>query len=531
MSVDKPFIFMIVVGILLLTVSIKPTIQVCKKTNRFAWSLLLILIVLFIFGYCWVFYYFTFYDSEPFVTTSVSFILVGGGTFVYLVVRLSLKSILELERSAQHQQFLAEHDSLTNLPKRKKFFNVLNENIEYNQPFILFLIDLNNFKRVNDTYGNNFGDLLLCEFSKTLSQDLSEVAKLYRIGGDEFALLLNSATQDKYDLCIQLINKAIQEPFLIYEQTIRVKLRIGVSYYPKHSMQTNELFKQADLALHEAKKTQQQIVIYSKDLSIRADNLFDMSLLIKQALKNEEFELYLQPIFSSNLNEMHGAEALIRWPQSDGSFISPEVFIKTAEQMGLILNISKWVVLETINHLKLLKALGFMGAIHVNLSTRDLESQDFCELIEQLISVDSTLSDSIIFEITEGAMMTNIEAARTMMYKLNDRGFEFSVDDFGTGFSSLSLLRELPINQIKIDRSFIKDMLTQPADYAIVESTLFLASRLNCKVVAEGIENKALRDTLTSMKCDYLQGYYYSKPININDFIVKYLNEEIHGVV
>lgn len=134
MSVDKPFIFMIIVGILLLTVSIKPTIQVCKKTNRFAWSLLLILIVLFIFGYCWVLYYFTFYGGEPFVATSVSFILVGGGTFVYLVVRLSLKSILELERSAQHQQFLAEHDSLTNLPKRKKFFNVLNENIEYNQP-------------------------------------------------------------------------------------------------------------------------------------------------------------------------------------------------------------------------------------------------------------------------------------------------------------------------------------------------------------------------------------------------------------
>ncbi|MBB1384803.1 bifunctional diguanylate cyclase/phosphodiesterase [Pseudoalteromonas sp. SG45-5] len=524
---DNLFIFMISVGVLLLAVSIKPALKICTKTNRFAWGLLLVFIVCFIFGYWWVLYYFVNNDVNEPIALSVSVILLGGGAFVYLVIRLSLKSILEIERSAEHQRFLAEHDSLTNLPNRKKFFKVVNKKIECNEPFILLLIDLSNFKRVNDAYGNSFGDSLLCLFSKVLSQYLSEFAKLYRIGGDEFAVVLNAVSQHAYINCIRLINDAIANPFSIHEQSIRVYLKIGVSDYPKDSMQTNELFKQADLALHEAKKTQQQVVNYFSDLSARADDLFNMSTKIKRALKNQEFELFLQPIFASKHDDMHGAEVLIRWPQNDGTFISPDIFIKTAEQTGQILAISKWVVLETIQHLKKLKKAGFKGSLHVNLSTRDLESLDFYEFIEPLINLDPTLSDFIMFEITEGAMMTNLDTARSMMYKLNAHGFEFSIDDFGTGFSSLSLLRELPISQIKIDQSFIKGMLSQSADHAIVESTLFLANRLNCKVVAEGIENEYLQEALTSMNCDYLQGYYYSKPIGIDDFIKKYFYEEV----
>ena len=192
----------------------------------------------------------------------------------------------------------------------------------------------------------------------------------------------------------------------------------------------------------------------------------------------------------------------------------------------MILNITQWVVIETIKNLQRLKSLGFTGTMHVNLSTRDLESESFVEFIEELLKEDPTLSNYIVFEITEGAMMTDLEAARAMMYKLNSRGFEFSVDDFGTGFSSLSLLRELPINQIKIDRSFINNMLTKIADYAIVESTLFLAHRLNCNVVAEGIETKELQEVLKSMNCEFLQGYYFSKPLPLERFIEKYLNKD-----
>ncbi|GAB0109801.1 putative bifunctional diguanylate cyclase/phosphodiesterase [Pseudoalteromonas distincta] len=525
------FVYMIVLGGGLLTLSILPTIQICRKTNRVFWVLLLVLIIGFILGYGWILYYFLNSSIGHFVENSVSLILFGGGAFVYLVMKLSLKSIIKIEHYAEHQRFLAEHDYLTNLPNRKKFFQTLNKHVKYSAPFALLLIDLNNFKKINDLYGNKLGDILLNIFAKTMNKNLGGIAKLYRIGGDEFALLVETLSIDSFETCMNAINKSIKSPFAIYEHNLRIKLTMGASFYLKDSVHPNELFTQANLALQEAKRIQQPYVAYQKELGKRANDLRDMSSKIKCAINEQEFELYLQPIFEADSEDMHGAEVLIRWPQSDGSFVSPDLFIGIAEQSGLILGISKWVVLETINHLKKLKTAGFIGALHVNLSTKDLESPEFYEFIDELLTADPSLSDFIMFEITERAMMTNLEAAQGMMQKLNSRGFEFSIDDFGTGFSSLVLLRELPISQIKIDQSFVKDMLTQITDYAIVESTLFLASRLNCKVVAEGIENQDVQQTLTSMNCDYLQGYYYSKPININEFINIYMNEEKYRII
>ncbi|WP_089348135.1 putative bifunctional diguanylate cyclase/phosphodiesterase [Pseudoalteromonas espejiana] len=528
---DNLFVFMLIVGVVLLTLSIVPTIKICKKTNRVSWILLLALIFSFIVGYWYILYYFVNNDIAGFISTSVSLILFGGGTFVYLVIQLSYKSILKIDRFAKRQLTLAENDSLTGLPNRKKFFQVLHKQVKYETSFCLMLIDLNRFKSINDSYGNKVGDMLLTIFAKTLSHNIVGIAKLYRLGGDEFALIIDTCTHDAINLCTQAIKKSTKQPFHIYEHSLRVNVTLGVATYANNSAHANELLKQADLALGEAKETNQLCVHYFEALSTRANELANMTSKIKHAIKNQEFELYLQPIFDARADEVHGAEALIRWPQSDGSFISPDVFIGIAEQSGLILNISKWVLLETIKHLAQLKAAGFIGSIHVNLSTKDLESPEFYDFVEELVTNDPSLSDFIIFEITECAMMTNLEAARSMMQKLNSRGFEFSVDDFGTGFSSLVLLRELPVSQIKIDQSFIKDMLTQIADYAIVESTLFLATRLNCKVVAEGIEDKDLKQTLTSMNCDYLQGYYFSKPVNVNEFIHKYANEEKYRII
>ncbi|MEL0647232.1 EAL domain-containing protein [Pseudoalteromonas agarivorans] len=525
------FVYLITIGVVLLTLSILPTLQICKQTKRVSWVLLLVLIIGFIVGYWWILYYFVNNPSSDFVASSIALILCGGGAFVFLIIKLSLKSIIKIDEYAERQRFLAEHDHLTTLPNRKKFFQILNRQVKYKDPFTLLLIDLNNFKKINDLYGNKVGDILLNVFGKRMNQNLSGIAKLYRIGGDEFALIVETSPNDNFEACLNAINKSIKSPFVIYEHNLRIKLTIGASLYLQDSLQANELFTQANLAIHEAKNTQQPYVAYKKELGKRANDLRDMSSKIKRAINEQEFELYLQPIFEADSEDMHGAEVLIRWPQSDGSFISPELFIGIAEQSGLILGISKWVVLETINHLKQLKSAGFIGALHVNLSTKDLESPEFYEFIEALLADDPSLSDFIIFEITERAMMTNLQAAQTMMQKLNSRGFEFSVDDFGTGFSSLVLLRELPISQIKIDQSFIKDMLTQIADYAIVESTLFLATRLNCKVVAEGIENEDVQQALTTMNCDYLQGYYYSKPLRINEFMSKYLSEDRYRII
>ncbi|WP_413692670.1 EAL domain-containing protein [Psychromonas sp. KJ10-2] len=224
-------------------------------------------------------------------------------------------------------------------------------------------------------------------------------------------------------------------------------------------------------------------------------------------------------------------EALIRWPQPDGSYLSPEYFIKIAERSTLILSLTKWVIVEALNNLSRLYEAGFSGSLHINLSAQDLKSHDFYEFICSLHENDTTITDVLVFEITESAMMTDIKCAREIILALTEKGFQFSIDDFGTGFSSFSLLRELSINQIKIDRSFVSGMLTQKADYAIVKSIVFLAEQLDCSVVAEGVEDYETEQALISLNCDYVQGFYYSRPLpienlrmNINHF-KKSINE------
>ncbi|NNG42441.1 bifunctional diguanylate cyclase/phosphodiesterase [Pseudoalteromonas sp. NEC-BIFX-2020_002] len=517
------FIFIILAGTFLLGVSLKPTFLIYKKTNSSQWGLLLLLIIFFIMAYWWVIYYFFTQGVDTFVASSVSLILFGGSGFVVLVTRLSLSSIIKIERVSAQQRFLAEHDVLTRLPNRNKFFRILKKQISLNNSFTLFFIDLNGFKQVNDRFGHQYGDELLSLLSQSLRQHLSGIAKVYRIGGDEFALILFSRTEKKYVNCVTAINTAISLPFSIREQKITVMLSIGVSRFPDNSQHQHELLIQADLAMYEAKRTAQQVVAYFPELGHRARELSEMSTRIEKALQDNEFELHLQPILSAFGGQLHGAEVLIRWPQKNGEFIPPNKLISVAEQTGLILPLSQWVVLNSFKQLKKLKAHGFYGFLHINLSPKDLESEEFYYFIEMLVELDPSVSKSIIFEITENAMMTNLNAARKMMSKLSKMGFKFSVDDFGTGFSSLVLLRELPIDQIKIDQSFIKNMLNEPAAYAIVESTIFLASRLNCNVVAEGIEEKKVEQALIKLNCDYVQGFFYSKALSIDCFRKRYL--------
>ncbi|NMM40747.1 EAL domain-containing protein [Pseudoalteromonas arctica] len=513
------FIFIILAGTFLLAVSLKPTFLIYKKTNSSQWALLFVLIIFFITGYWWVVYYFFTHGADTFVTLSVSLILFGGSAFVILVTRLSLSSIIKIEKASAQQRFLAEHDSLTRLPSRNKFFCVIEQQITQANPFTLLFIDLNGFKQVNDGFGHQYGDELLSVLSNRLQQHLSGIANLYRIGGDEFALILFSREEKTYSNCIAAINTAISFPFTIKKQKIMVMLSIGVSRFPDDSQQQHELLIQADLAMYEAKKTGHQVIVYFPELGHRARELSEMSKRIEKALQSDEFELYLQPILSAFGQQLHGAEVLIRWRKEDGEFIPPNKVLSVAEQTGLILPLSQWVVLNSLKHLKKLKAHGFSGLLHINLSPKDLESKEFYYFIEMLVDLDPSMGESIIFEITENAVMTSLNAAREMMSKLSKMGFKFSVDDFGTGFSSLVLLRELPIDQIKIDQSFIKNMLNETTAYAIVESTIFLASRLNCNVVAEGIEEKDIEQALIKLNCDYVQGFLYSRAVPLDEFI------------
>jgi len=524
--VNEFFIAIILLGTALLIASLMTTLKICRKSESSAWYILFYFIILFISGYIGILYYFFYFQLDSILVSIVTCILFGGGGFVYLVTKLSYSSLINIEEAVEVQRYQAEHDILTGLPNRKMFFRYLSHIISQSTPCSILFLDLNDFKQVNDSYGHYCGDQLLIATANALKLNLSEHGSLYRLAGDEFAIISTYQSEKGLKQCINLITNSVKAPLKVDKQLINVKFSIGVSHYPQDSVDMYELVKHADLAMYEAKRTSQTLVFYNAELSKREGEILLMVNKIKKAIEQDEFLLFYQPLICTKINQQHGLEVLIRWPQPDGHFISPNDFIMIAERSSLILSVTKWVVIEAVKKLKELKSAGFTGALHINLSAQDLRSNAFYGVILELFKEDPSISDVIIFEITESAMMTNIQDAKSMMTSLNAMGFQFSIDDFGTGFSSLSLLRELSIKQIKIDRSFVSGMLTKKADYAIVKSIIYLAKQLECEVIAEGIEDRETEQALINLDCHYLQGFYYSKPVSIEDIKHKYLNHK-----
>lgn len=520
------FIAIIVVGTALLMASLMTTLNICRKSDNSAWYFLFYFIILFIIGYVGILYYFVYFQLDSILVSIVACILFGGGGFVYLVIKLSYNSLVTIEEAVEVQRYQAEHDILTGLPNRKMFFRYLSQIINQSTPCSVLFLDLNDFKQVNDSFGHYCGDQLLIATANALKFNLTEHGSLYRLAGDEFAILSTYQSEKGLQQCIDLMTHSVKFPLKVDKQLINVKFSIGVSHYPQDSVDMYELVKHADLAMYEAKRTGQTLVFYDAELSNRESEILLMVNKIKKAIEQDEFLLFFQPLICAKKNQQHGLEVLIRWPQPDGGFLPPSDFIMIAERSSLILSVTKWVVIEAIKKLKELKNSGFTGALHINLSAQDLKSKAFYEYVAELYKEDPSISKVIIFEITESAMMTNIQGAKSMITSLNTMGFQFSIDDFGTGFSSLSLLRELSIKQIKIDRSFVSGMLTKKADYAIVKSIIYLAKQLECEVIAEGIEDKETEQALINLDCNYLQGFYYSKPLSIEDIKHKYLNHK-----
>lgn len=510
------FIAIVLAGTCLLAASLLNTLRICRKANNAAWYLLFYFILLFIVSYLGILYYFISFPVDSVLVSIVTGILFAGAAFVFLVIKLSYASLINVEEAVEVQRYQAEHDILTGLPNRKMFFKNLTNTLGNKVPCTVLFIDLNDFKQVNDSFGHHFGDQLLIATSQGIKENLSAYATLYRLGGDEFAVLSTYQSANGLQGCIDLITKAAKVPVEIDEQFINIRFSIGASHYPQDSTDMHELVRFADLAMYEAKNTKQTLVFYEEKLSANECNFLLMTNKIQTAIEQGEFLLFYQPIVCAKSQSQHGLEVLIRWPQPDGSYLSPEYFIKIAERSALILSLTKWVIIESIENLKKLQSQGFTGALHINLSAQDIKSKDFFKFVCALHRENPSISDDIIFEITESAMMTDISGAREVILALTHKGFQFSIDDFGTGFSSLSLLRELSITQIKIDRSFVNGMLAQKADYAIVKSIIFLAKQLECSVVAEGVENANTEQALIDLNCDFLQGFYYSKPLPID---------------
>ncbi|MDH5517634.1 MAG: EAL domain-containing protein [Gammaproteobacteria bacterium] len=424
----------------------------------------------------------------------------------------------------QELSFQANHDSLTGLPNRKYFLEkmdtFLHEGYSKVSKSAVMLIDLNGFKDINDTLGHHIGDQLLVKVGHRLWSILSDNAVIARLGGDEFAILVPEADRSVALKVLDDIQKIIEEKFIVDSVNTYIGMSVGIALYPDHGNDNNTLLRHADVAMYISKKMKTPYVFYkSSDDNYTLDRL---SLIhdIKNSINHDGLVLYFQPKLTLNDFKLESVEALIRWNHPDFGIVMPKEFIPIAEQTGFINEITYWVIEESLIHALHWKESGQSINVSVNLSVYNLYDVDFINTVKTLLNKYHDAAEQLIFEITESAMMSNPKLAVSNLNKLQALGIRLSIDDYGTGFSSLSYLSQLSVNELKIDKSFILNMLDDERNSIIVKSTIEMAHHLGLTVVAEGVENSEVLGLLQSYGCDTIQGFLVSKPLPENDLVV-----------
>lgn len=426
-----------------------------------------------------------------------------------------IDSLQQAQEELRQQSML---DPLTQLPNRSLFFTRLNEAIASvkgtGRQIVLVFIDLDHFKTVNDTLGHDFGDAMLKEIAFRISRVIGKHDVVSRLGGDEFTILL-ADVPDSASMSVQLslIQEALSLPHRIQGHLLYNTASIGVSVYPENGEDADYLVKQADLAMFHVKESgRNNILRYSEDLeeSIQRRKILSQQLL--SAAVNEEFEVHYQPILSSSDLKVTKLEALLRWNSPSYGSVSPAEFIPLAETSGSIINIGIWVLRQVCSDLQGFRKNGLELTAAVNISAVQLMKSELQELLLSLLEEYELPSSSLELEITESVLVSgdNILAS---LQELGSHGFRISLDDFGTGFSSLSYLRRFPVDVIKIDRSFISEMTLEPQGDVLVKSIIELSHNLGLKVVSEGVELQEQFDLLRRLGSDELQGYFISRPM------------------
>jgi len=426
---------------------------------------------------------------------------------------------LELANTQKELSHQAHYDVLTKLPNRllclDRFSQVLTKAKRYDQTFASLFIDLDYFKQVNDTFGHAVGDKLLCEVAERLKLATRECDTVGRLSGDEFFILL----EDLKDHAS--IQKVIDNIFEVFQQTINleseqycVSLSIGVSVYPGDGDNADILFKNADLAMYQAKNLgRNQCSYFTKKLSEKAVENMEMKLALRLALSNNELELHYQPIISVKTDQCIGIEALARWNHPTKGWIPPDKFIPLAEENSLIVDLGEWVMRTACLQMKKWQALANAPEfISINVSGKQITQSDFVTFMKNILNETQCPASRITLEMTESFIMCESESSVDHLEALRALGLGIAIDDFGTGYSSLTYLKRLPVTKLKLDQSFVRDLPTDLNDVAIARAILKLAEAVDLEVIAEGIETKAQHDFLVDEGCALIQGYFHSKP-------------------
>jgi diguanylate cyclase (GGDEF)-like protein/PAS domain S-box-containing protein len=446
----------------------------------------------------------------------------------------SVLDITERRKTEELNQYLAYHDYLTDLPNRRMFEEQLEKELRlaqfYNKKLAVMLIDLDRFKVVNDTLGHSIGDTLLKQFVNKLKNCLGGGQIAYRLGGDEFCIVVTEVN-DIHEIMSfsDKINQITKEEFIIKGYELNITASIGISMAPEDGNTVETLLKNADVALYFSKSQgRNQVQCYSSSLNIQSFKKFTLSNDLRKALDKNEFFLQYMPRVDTNTTEILGAEALIRWNHPDWGLVPPTEFIPIAEETGLIVSIGEWVLREACKQNKQFQEMGFPPiTISVNFSVQQLLKQNILQTIEQIVEESGISPDSLEIEITESSFISNEKEVTQLLLELKKRKIKVSLDDFGTGYSSLYLLKRLALDTIKIDKSFVEEILTDPVNKSIIECILNLAKALHMNVVAEGVETAEQYAFLKEQRCNEIQGYYFSRPVNAEEFVHLLKNKQL----
>ncbi len=447
-------------------------------------------------------------------------------------IRYSMvQTFQRLENEKKELYAMARRDSLSGLANR----NALNEYLERliadssreEKEFALLFLDLDNFKIVNDSLGHNVGDELLQNIATMINEVIRSSDFVARIGGDEFVVVLH-----KYSSLLELTNiieriqQQLSKQLVIQTNPVNISSSIGIAFYPKDGENIVSLMQHADIAMYEAKqKGRARYHFFTQELNKRVQDTILLDKEMRDALINNEYKLFYQPKVDLQTGDIIGAEALIRWIHPEKGLIPPDLFIPLAEENGFIIDLGRWVVSEAVRQYSLWQLVGIEEFnVAINISTKQLLNTDFANDFMEVLKQNDVSSSSIDIEITEYMFLEHNQNNAEILKELHNFGVKIALDDFGTGYSSLSYLKEFPIDCLKIDKSFIDDYATQEGAI-FIETIIKMGQTLHMKIIAEGVETKEQLEYLQSVGCDYYQGYYFSKPVSVEEFEKLYLAE------
>lgn len=455
----------------------------------------------------------------------------------WAVLKHRVRGVVARVVAERKVKLLAYRDTLTALPNRLLFADRLEQAVlrsKRSKTFMaLMLIDVDDFKLVNDSFGHEAGDKLIQNIADILGKSLRRADTIARLGGDEFAVIVESikGAEDAISIADNLTT-LLKHNVKLDDQDTFTSASIGIALYPGDGKNARTLLKNADTAMFKAKENGRRCFqFYRPEMSVTAMERLELENSLRNGLKNDEFVMHYQPIIDMNKNEHVGVEALIRWQHPDKGMINPNDFIKAAEESGVIIPLGEWIIRTVCHQVSLWENAGVENEkVSINIAPRQFKDQDLVAIFKEAMAEYGIKGSSLAIELTESTLIENIGEVESTLNQFREMGVTIALDDFGTGFSSLAYLKDYPIDIVKVDRSFISGMTDAEEDRSIVEAIVGIASGLKVHLLAEGVENKRQLSILSEMDCTYGQGYYWSKALPADQFEQYYLNR-VHNLM